>query len=69
MKDGRKIHGLILKESDPYIILSMGGVQQIIPGALVKNVRRLEHSLMMSGTQLGMTAQELADVVAYLKAN
>jgi len=32
-------------------------------------VRRLQHSLMMSGAQLGLTAQEVVDVVAYLKAN
>lgn len=69
LKDGRRIHGILLKESDPYIILSMGGVQQIVPGDQVKNVRRLRHSLMMSGAQLGLTAQDLADVVAYLKAN
>ena len=69
LKDGRKIHGVLLKESDPYIILSMGGVQQIVPGDQVKNVGRLRHSLMMSATQLGLTAQDLADVVAYLKAN
>ena len=31
LKDGRKIHGLLLKDSDPYIIPSMGGVQQIVP--------------------------------------
>ena len=69
LKDGRKIHGILLKESDPYIILSIGGIQQIVPGDQVKSVRRLRHSLMMSGAQLGLTAQELADVVAYLKEN
>ena len=69
LNDGRNIHGIMLKESDPYIILSMGGVQQIVPGEQVKNVRRLQHSLMMSGAQLGLTAQEVVDVVAYLKAN
>ena len=69
LKDGRKIHGILLKESDPYIILSIGGIQQIVPGDQVKSVRRLRHSLMMSGAQLGLTAQELADVVGYLKEN
>ena len=69
LKDGRKVHGLMLKESDPYIMMSMGGVQQIIPGDQVKRVGRLQHSLMMSGAQLGLTAQEVADVVAYLKSN
>jgi putative membrane-bound dehydrogenase-like protein len=69
LKDGRKIHGLLLKDSDPYIILSMGGVQQIVPKNQVKNVSKLKHSLMMSGAQLGLTAQDLADVVAYLKSN
>lgn len=68
-KEGKTIHGLLLKESDPYIILSMGGVTQIVPEAKIAKVNRLRHSLMMSGSQLGLTAQEVADVVAYLKAN
>ena len=69
LKDGRTIDGVLLTESDPYIILSMGGIQQIVPGDQVKQVRRLSHSLMMSGAQLGLSAQDVADVVAYLKAN
>ncbi len=69
LNDGRTIDGMLLKEGDPAIILSMGGVQQIVPGDQVKQVRRLRHSLMMSAAQLGLTAQDVADVVAYLKAN
>jgi putative heme-binding domain-containing protein len=69
LNDGRKIDGMILKESDPYIILSMGGVQQIVPGDQINNVRRLSHSLMMSGAQLGLTTQDLVDLVAFLKVN
>ncbi|MCB1120741.1 MAG: c-type cytochrome [Verrucomicrobiae bacterium] len=69
LNDGRKIDGLLLKSTEPYIIMSMGGVQQIVPGDQVKRVRKLSHSLMMSGGQLGLTAQDVADVVAYLKSN
>lgn len=69
LNDGRKIHGLMLKNTDPYIIVSMGGVRQIVPGDQVKSVSRLQHSLMMSGGQLGLTAEDVADVVAFLKSN
>ena len=63
------IDGMLLKEGDPAIILSMGGIQQIVPGDQIKQVRRLRHSLMMSAAQLGLSAQDVADVVAYLKTN
>jgi len=47
----------------------MGGVTQIIPADRVANRRRLPQSLMMSAAQLGLSAQEVADVVAFLRNN
>jgi putative heme-binding domain-containing protein len=67
LTDGRKIHGLVLSGGNPLIIQSTGGVTQMIPAAMVKERKRLGRSLMLSADQLGLTAQQVADVVAYLK--
>ena len=68
-KDGLTIQGVLLKESDPFIMRSMGGVTQIIPGDRIATRRRLPGSLMMSAAQLGLSAQEVADIVAFLRSN
>jgi putative membrane-bound dehydrogenase-like protein len=67
LKDGKVIHGRMLSEGDPVVMLSMGGVTQLIPADLVKSKTRLNRSLMMGAEQLGMGPQEIADVVAYLR--
>jgi putative heme-binding domain-containing protein len=66
--DGIIIEGLVLSESDPLLIRSAGGVTQMVPAARVKTKTALQgRSLMMSAAQLGLTAQEAADVAAYLR--
>jgi putative membrane-bound dehydrogenase-like protein len=68
-KDGLTIQGILIKEGDPLMMRSMGGITQIIPADRVASRRRYPGSLMMSAAQLGMTAQEVADVVAFLRSN
>jgi putative heme-binding domain-containing protein len=68
-REGQTIQGLIIKEGDPLMIRSMGGVTQVVPVARVKARERLPRSLMMSAAQLGMTAQDVADVIAFLRAH
>ena len=68
-KDGLTIQGILLKTDDPLMMRSMGGVTQIIPADRVTTRRRMSESLMMSGAQLGLTAQDVADLVAYLRGN
>ena len=67
LTDGRKIHGLVLSGGNPIIVQSTGGVTQMIPAAQVKERKRLGRSLMLSADQLGLTAQQVADIVAYLR--
>ncbi len=68
-KDGKTIHGLVIQEGNPTIITSMGGVTQIIPKGKIKGQWKLKRSAMLSGAQLGMTEQDVADLVAFLQAN
>ena len=67
-KDGLTIQGVLIKEGDPLMMRSMGGITQIIPADRVASRRRMSQSLMMSAAQLGLTAQDVADLVAFLGA-
>jgi putative membrane-bound dehydrogenase-like protein len=67
-KDGLTIQGVVIKEGDPLMIRNMGGATQIIPANRVASRRRMKESLMMSAAQLGLTAQDVADLVAFLRA-
>ena len=67
LKDGRHIHGLVINRTEPVIVQSMGGITQIIPSKLVKQVGKFNKSLMLSADQLALTAQDLADLAAFLK--
>jgi putative membrane-bound dehydrogenase-like protein len=67
LKDGTIIHGLALTAGDPAVVQTMGGATQMIPAEKIKSRKRLTRSLMMSAEQLGLGAQEVSDVVAYLK--
>jgi putative membrane-bound dehydrogenase-like protein len=65
--DGRKLHGLVLSGGNPVIVQSTGGVTQLIPAKMIKERKRLGRSLMLSADQLGLTAQQVADIAEYLK--
>ena len=67
LNDGKLIHGLLQSTTNPLVIQSTGGATQLVPTSKVKTRRTLGRSLMLSAEQLGMSAQDVADVVAYLK--
>lgn len=68
MHDGTIVHGIVESWEDPMVVRSMGGVTQLIPASRVKEQKRLGRSLMLSAGQLGMSAQDVADIVAYLRS-
>ncbi|NNC89952.1 MAG: c-type cytochrome [Akkermansiaceae bacterium] len=67
LKDGGAIHGIAFNDGDPLIIQSTGGITQMVPGNRIKKKWKLKHSLMLSADQLGLTAQDVADLVAWLR--
>jgi putative heme-binding domain-containing protein len=69
LRDGGKVHGILMSGGDPLVVQSMGGLTQLIPASKVRpgRVPPLGRSLMLSADQLGLSAQDVADVVAYLK--
>lgn len=66
-KDGVTIHGMLLTEGDIMIMRSMGGQNQYVARSRIQSRRKLEQSMMLSATQLGLSAQDVADIVAYLR--
>jgi putative membrane-bound dehydrogenase-like protein len=68
-KEGLTITGMVLSNSDPLIIKCMGGTVQTVPKARIASVKKMEKSLMYEPSQLGLTAQTIADIVAYLKSD
>jgi putative heme-binding domain-containing protein len=67
LKDGKVVHGMVLSDGDPLVIQSMGGLTQLIPADQVEKKQRMNRSLMLGAEQLGLDAQGIADVVAYLR--
>jgi len=65
--DGLTIQGVLIKQGDPLMVRSLGGVTQIVPLNRVGLRRRVQGSLMMSAAQLQLTEQDVADLVAFLR--
>jgi len=67
-KDGVKIDGMVLSRGRTITMRSMGGVDQRISRKEVANETPMVRSLMMSAAQLGLQPQDVADIVAFLRA-
>lgn len=67
LKDGTEIHGLVLSEGDPVIVASAGGLTQMVPANRIASKKGLDRSLMLSADQMGLSAQDLADIAAWLR--
>ena len=68
LRNGTTIDGLIIDNNDPIFIKSMTGILQIIPKSNIVSKRSMNESLMLNATQLGLSEQDIADVVAYLQS-
>lgn len=68
LKDGKWIDGHIVADGDPLVISSTGGFTQKVPKKQIASRKPMDRSLMLGADQLGMTAQDVADVVEWLKS-
>lgn len=75
LKDGGIIHGIAFNNSDlwlegalPLVIQSAGGLTQLIPKERIKEKNDFQRSLMYDPATLGLTAQDIADIAAWLNA-
>lgn len=65
--DGLIITGMLLAEGDPVIVKCLGGQTQTIAKSRIASMKRMEKSLMYGPSNLGLSAQSIADITAYLK--
>lgn len=66
-KDGLTITGMIVSDGDTVIIKCMGGLLQTIPKSKIQSRQAMKVSLMYQPQQLGLDAQAIADIAAFLK--
>ncbi|MES2919908.1 MAG: PVC-type heme-binding CxxCH protein [Verrucomicrobiota bacterium] len=67
LKDGKWIDGRIISDGDPVVISATGGVVQRVPKKQIAGRNKMDRSLMLNADQLGMTAQDVADIVEWMK--
>jgi putative membrane-bound dehydrogenase-like protein len=68
-KDGLTIDGIVMTSGDPTVMKCIGGQRQEIDGDKIESATKMDRSLMYPPEVLGLTAQTVADIVAYLKSN
>ncbi len=68
LTNGDVIEGLVFSKTDPVVVVSTGGVEQMVPKSRIKRMKKMwKKSLMLSADQLGFTADQLVDLAAYLE--
>ncbi len=69
-KEGQVIYGMVVGSGDPVLIQSVGGIQQMVPKSKIASLSPMKNqSLMYEPAQLGLDAQKIADIVAWLKSS
>ncbi|MDA0787388.1 MAG: NPCBM/NEW2 domain-containing protein [Proteobacteria bacterium] len=69
VKGDKRIQGFIQAEGDPVVIRAFGGQDVVVAAADITSRKKLTTSLMVPASRMGITAQEIRDVVEYLKMN
>ncbi|WP_245958102.1 PVC-type heme-binding CxxCH protein [Roseimicrobium gellanilyticum] len=67
-KDGRMVVGLIAGETATEVTVKMaGGIAEVVPRSNIAKMKSLDASLMPAGLEGGITKEQMADLLAYLK--
>jgi putative heme-binding domain-containing protein len=66
-KDGLTIQGQVLTDGEIVIVRSLGGQTQYIPRKRIAKREKMTRSMMLSALQIGLTPQDIADLIAYLQ--
>ncbi|HVJ44961.1 MAG TPA: PVC-type heme-binding CxxCH protein, partial [Luteolibacter sp.] len=66
-KSNKWIDGLVVSDGDPLTIRSTGGVIQKVPKKQIAERKQMDRSLMLNADQLGLTAQDVADILEWMK--
>ena len=69
VKGDKRIQGFVQAEGDPLVIRVFGGEDLVIAAKDIKSRKKMKSSLMAPASKLGLDAQQLRDIVEYLKFN
>ena len=68
LTDGGSVSGLLIAESGASVTLRMAqGIEEVVPRARIARLTASRLSLMPLELEMGMTAQEMADLLAYMR--
>jgi putative heme-binding domain-containing protein len=63
------IDGIVISDADPIVIKCVGGTVQKVERAKLASLNKLPRSLMPQPEMLGLDAQKVSDIVAYLQSD
>ena len=69
VKGDKRLQGFIQAEGDPIVIRVFGGEDIAIAASDVKSRKKMSSSLMAPASRLGLNAQQVRDIVEYIKVN
>ena len=69
VKGDKRVQGFVQAEGDPLVIRVFGGDDMVIAATDIKSRKKMNSSLMAPASQLGLDAQQVRDIVEYLKLN
>ena len=69
VKGDKRVQGFVQAEGDPLVIRVFGGDDLVIAATDIKSRKKMNSSLMAPASQLGLDAQQVRDIVEYLKLN
>ena len=64
---GKKIQGFPVAEGDPVVMRVFGGDTVAVDAADIKSRDKLKKSVMVSASDMGLSAQNVRDLVEYIK--
>lgn len=65
-KEGKTASGFVVGDGDPLILKDIAGQQHSISEANVESRQKMDQSIMPAADALGLSAQDLADLIAFL---
>jgi putative membrane-bound dehydrogenase-like protein len=68
VKGNKRLQGFIQAEGDPVVIRVFGGQDVVVAAGDIESRKVLKQSPMVPASKMGMSAQDIRDVVEYLKA-
>ncbi len=65
-KDGKTFQGFVVSDADPIVVRDLGGNDHSIEKKNIKKREMMKESIMPSVKNLGLSAQDVADIASYL---